>query len=624
MSQQTSTFLLRGGLNLVTPPIAIPAGQVIAAINYEPDISGYSRVGGFERFDGHARPSDSDDAATIAARRAAIAAVPGTGPVRGVQVFDGHVYAFRDHADGDGRMYRDSATGWEQMTFGSVLNFDTGTVEFLEGETLVGGTSGATASIERVVLRSGAWSGTATGYLVLSNVSGTFQAAETITDSAMGSADATDAQAAITLAAGGYYDFTTHNFYGAAKRPRLYGVNGQGNGFEWTGEVLSPILTGTAAGVLADVSYLLAANGDFILAANGDSIILRGEFDRPMWVRHFQNHLFLGYESGSLINSSIGEPLEYITTTGAGEVSFGEAITGLLASAATALVIFGRNKIDYLTGTDADTFLLQSISDSAGAVPYSAQLMDSPTYLDDGGIRKLSTTSAFGDWRMGTVSQMVEPLMKAKRDAGVGVAASMKVKGKDQYRIYWDDGSGVILYIGRKDPEVMPIKLTIDVFCACSGEVSIGAGDRLFVGADDGYVYELDRGRSFDGAAIAAYLRLVFNSIGSPTQNKVFKKASIDVLCEDDIDVGLAFDIDYAAGLGASQVDVDVAAGSTMITTDVYDDIDWTQPVQGRLEKHIAGFGLNIAVTLITEAADKRPHTFPSATFNFTPRGLDR
>lgn len=621
MAQQTSTILLKGGLNLITPAISIPPGQVSAAINYEPDVLGYSRITGLERFDGHPRPSDSTVSADITAARALISAVPGTGPVRGVWVFDGHIYAFRDSVSGLGKMYRDSAAGWVEMTFGYELAFTTGTAEITEGEVVTGGTSSATATVERVILTAGAWSGTASGFLVLSDVVGTFTA-ETITTAA-GSATATTIQQ-LSLPAGGIYDFTTHNFFGAAKQPRMYFCNGEGFAYEWDGEVLAQIRTGTNAGPLEDTVALTERDGDFIISRAGDSIILRFEFDRPLWITNYKNHLWLGYRSGSLIFSSIGLPLQYLALTGAGEISVGEEITGLMSSASTALVVFCRNRMDYITGNDSTDFVMQPISEKAGAVSRTAQMLDAPVYLDDGGIRSLGTTAAFGDWVAGTLSQMVEPLMRAKRDAGVGVAASMHVKGKDQYRLFWDDGTGVTLYTGRRDPEILPFNLPISVYCACTGEVEDGRGDRLFVGAEDGYVYELDRGTSFDGATIKAYLRLPFNSVGSAYQDKRWHKATFEISAPDTITVGMAFDIDYARGLGGTQVDSSVASGAPIISTDFYADIDWTDAVQGSLETHIDGIGRNIAATIITEASDKRAHALSAATFNFSYRALKR
>lgn len=621
MAQQTATVLLKGGLNLITPAISIPPGQVSAAINYEPDVLGYSRITGFERFDGHPRPSDSTLEADIAAARALISEVPGSGPVRGVWVYAGHIYAFRDSVSGEGKMYRDSDAGWVEITFGYELAFTTGTAEFIEGEILTGGTSGATATIERVILTAGAWSGTASGFLVLSDIVGTFTA-ETIT-STSGSATGTTIEQ-LTLQPGGIYDFTNHNFYGAAKTPRMYFCNGEGFAYEWDGEVLAKIRTGTDAGILEDALSLIERDGDTIISRSGDSIIMRAQYDRPLWITNYKNHLFLGYRSGSLIFSSIGLPLQYLAVTGAGEISIGEEITGLLSSASTSLVVFCRNRMDYITGNSSSDFVVQPISDSAGAVPRSAQMLDAPIYLDDGGLRNLGTTAAFGDWRAGTISQMVEPLMKAKRDASVGVAASMRVKGKDQYRLYWDDGTGVTLFMGRKEPEILPFNIPIDVFCCCTGEVSEGRGDRLFAGAEDGFVYELDRGTSFDGETIQAYLRLPFNSVGSAYQDKRWHKASFEISTPDEITVGMAFDIDYARGLGGSQVNSTVESGAPIVTTDLYADIDWTDAVQGSLESHIDGIGRNIAATIISEASDKRAHTLSSVTFNFSYRALKR
>lgn len=618
--QQTSTFLLRGGLNLVTPPLAIPAGQAIAALNYEPDVSGYRSHGGYERYDGQPAPSEAATPEDETARRSAITAVPGTGPVRGVAVYRGNVYAFRDHSDGNGRMYRDSASGWTEMTFGKEIAFSAGTAEFVEGETLAGGTSLATATIDRVVLQSGAWGTDAQGFLIVSDVVGTFQA-ETGTSS---SGSATIAAAIdLTLTAGGFYSFTAHNFYGGARSICLYFANGQGNAWEWDGEVLAPVRTGTAAGIAGNIDYLLADNGDFILADNSDNIILAASFDRPLWVAHFANHLFLGYDSGSLVHSSLGEPLEYITTTGAGEIAFGEELTGILATT-TALVVFGRNAVDYLVGSDSSDFLLQHITENSGALPRSPVVLDTPVYVDDGGIRSLSATAAFGDWRMGTMSALVEPLIKAKRDAGVQIATALAVKSRDQHRLFWDDGTGLVMYVGRKQPEILPFKLPSTTFSACAGEITQGEGERVFVGSEDGYVYELGRGTSFDGAAIPTYLRLAFNQVGTPTQRKLFRRFAAEMDSPDDITVGIAYDVDYARGTGNGQVNVSADAGTPIVSTEDYGSIDWTQAVQGLLEHHVAGIGKNLAVTFITSAADKEPHTLASATINFSPRGLVR
>lgn len=629
MTQQTSTVLLRGGLNLVSPPSAVPPGQCTAALNYEPEVQGYRRIGGYERFDGHQSPSSGTTPENIETLRAAISAVPGTGPVRGTWCYDGSNWAFRDSVAGTGAMYKSTAGGWVLQTFGHTIDFNTGTASFLEGETLAGATSTATATIERVIVQSGSEStGDQAGYLVLSDIVGTFVGSEIISSSS-GSATSVAGVTAVNLEAGGIYEFANHNFYGSLKKPRMYFANGTGPAFEWDGTVLSPIRSGTDAGVLVNLPHLLERGGGHILARNGDHIVMRGAFDRPNYVGQFRNHLFLGFGAGSIISSGIGEPLDYRAIAGASEFSFGEEITGFMPSMSTAFIIFGKSRIEYIAGNDSSDFQMLPITSTAGAFTRTAAAAgESPIYLDDAGVRKLSSTPAFGDFRMGSMSQMVEPLFRAKRKAGVSPVTAIVVKAKDQYRLFFDDRSGVIVYMGRKTPEVLPFLYPMDVFCASSGELDIIEGERHFIGAADGFVYELDAGTSFDGAQVQAFMRLAWNTVNAPRQNKRFHKASFDIDSEDPIEVGVAFHVDYAipgGNTGGARVDYDVDAGSqSLIPVALYDSINWTQPMQGVVEAYLDGVGRNMALTLITEHTTERPHTLSTLTVNFSWRGLKK
>ena len=54
----TDFYPLGGGLDLVTPAIAVSPGKILDSQNYEPAIGGgYSRISGFERYDGQASPT---------------------------------------------------------------------------------------------------------------------------------------------------------------------------------------------------------------------------------------------------------------------------------------------------------------------------------------------------------------------------------------------------------------------------------------------------------------------------------------------------------------------------------------------------------------------------------------
>lgn len=112
------TFPLTGGIDVATPVIGLRPGNLLFATNYElAPIAGYRRINGYERHDGQTSPSDFDYGQDREDQRALIQPVPGSGPVRGVFVYQGAVHAFRDTADGlNKKLYKATPTGWTELT----------------------------------------------------------------------------------------------------------------------------------------------------------------------------------------------------------------------------------------------------------------------------------------------------------------------------------------------------------------------------------------------------------------------------------------------------------------------------------------------------------------------------
>lgn len=689
MPQTSATAILQGGMNLVTAALAVPAGQIIAGNNYFPVVSGLRRADGYERYDGRPRPSlasywvlnfdagtaaislgDQVDGATSGAtgkalvdavvesgsyggsdaagylvltdvsgtfqdnenlqvsaatkcvangvaaesgaltdannstwsqaaeatRRALITTVPGSGPVRGVKVLNGDLYAVRDNAGATaGILHKATSSGWTAQDLGSILQFDAATAEFLEGETVTGGTSTHTATIRRVVLETGSWS-SGTGFLVVSGASGTFQDNETIT-SASGSATSNGIVTANALPAGGRYDFTVHNFFGAAYTERLYGCQGEGYAFEWDGTYFTPIRTGLSASL-----------------------------DKPIRIAHFANHLFLAYQAGTINFSEIGVPTQFKTTAGAGSFEFGSPITDFPEEESTALVIFGRSQIGYIVGSSSSDFDLQDVSNDSGAIAWTVQTAGSPTYLDDAGVRRMETTEAFGNWRLGTLTQLIEPLFKSKRDAGVCACASIRVRARDQYRLFFDDKSGIAVYLGREFAEVTSFELGHTVECTCVGYVNGEEQESLFVGTSDGYVMELDRGKSFDGSQVLSWIRLPFNNLGTPRQNKRFSKAILecDAPAGASLKIITEFDNANPDQPPTGEQAFDVNSGGGFWNQDNWNQFYWSAQAVGEAEADIDGYGRNVSIGILSEATHEEPHTLSALTINYAPRGMKR
>jgi len=75
---------------------------------------------------------------------------------------------------------------------------------------------------------------------------------------------------------------------------------------------------------------------------------------------------------------------------------------------------------------------------------------------------------------------------------------------------------------------LMPIALPNIPTCVCSLENNSG-NEVMYFGDSSGYVYQMDVGTSFDGAAIDFYMDFAYNNFGSPRVLKSFKNATLEV-----------------------------------------------------------------------------------------------
>jgi hypothetical protein len=347
-------------------------------------------------------PEPYSDAVALAAAadiyRALIGPVPGAGPVRGVHMLKGVLYGWRDNEQQTQcLMWKATETGWANIALGYEVYFTSGgTDEIVEGDLVVGLTSGAGGFALRVVLESGSWAGgTARGRLIFASLTAALVAGEGLTAFPQATppttfpdmATCTGPAEQITLLPGGRYEVENFNFSGSTDTKRMYGCDTVNRGFECDGTVFVPINTG-----MVD--------------------------DRPTHMKNSKNMLFFGF-GGSNQNSGIGQPYAWTAVTGAAEIGIGDDITGYAEQAGDALVIFARNRSDQLLGTSVADFDKKTLSNKSGAIPYTIQTYGSTLYLDDQGIRSITPTQNFGNFNDDPVSQIVQPIIDLFRRKGV-------------------------------------------------------------------------------------------------------------------------------------------------------------------------------------------------------------
>jgi hypothetical protein len=679
VSRQTPYFPLGGGLDVVTPIVQIPDGKMIAGDNYEPWINGgYRRIAGFERYDGRIAPSDAtyrwatledatgltvgttimgdtsgataivvaigegdyaneiaitkitgtfqaedvntgaytitavspvETAPTVALEEAWLLAaqdeyrddigqVPGVNPIRGVWQSRNKVYAIRDNAGETAAViHKATSLGWDAtpITLAHTVRFDSADTEFTLGATVTGGSSGATGTVHKIVYHAGATgTGDARGYLALTGVTGTFTDGETL----LGTAVAVGGSEQFALPVGGRYDFITANFLAGSDTYRVYAAGGEGPAFEIDeNDVVTPILL------------------DLTLGDSPDE-------NNPYLVEEFDGALWLMFPGGSLQKSITGDPLTFNGFLGAAEFGLGDEGTALVNSAGRVLVAFTRRSTHGIFPVEA-SYQKRLLSDRSGCLLHSAEEIDTVLALDDSGIVDLQRTEAFGDFANATVSDAVQPIVTARTD----VAGTQGVRASNQYRILYENGAGVIM---RRRPDGLTEFGTLlydlnagTLSCAYTCEDENSAPTYWMAGSA-GYVYQCERGTSFDGREVESFCRLPFNHQGSPAVLKRYRLAEVEIKAQRNVTLAMAQDRDFGdQASGTSRWNESISSifgGGGFYDLDNWDEFYWDSQLHNYARFELYGSGRNVSLLLYHRSATTEPFILQGVILHFDPR----
>jgi hypothetical protein len=496
-----------------------------------------------------------------------------------------------DHAE----LWKSSSSGWTEVDLGSYLDFSTGTAEFTEGSTVTGSPSAATAVIVGVGVTSGSWNGgDAAGRLYVKTVTGTFTASDTLADDGTtpGVGNCDSAAVAVELPRGGKYDFQNYNFFGSSGSIAMWGCNGVGRAFR----------VSTAGFAHVHITGLTNVT------------------DTPEHLEAHKKHLFLSIGS-SLQHSSTGFPMVWSAITGATELATGGPIVSIENQTGDILGIFNRNRTYLLYGDDVENWDMVNYSLEKGAIEWTVQDLGHSIYHDDRGIHTLKSTDAYGDMKAAAISTKVDPFVQ---EAKSKIVDSVRIKSTDQYRVFYNDNSGLLVRMEGNQNHFMPFTWDHRVYSICAEEDSTGL-ERVFFGSNDGYVYEAEKGESFDGELIEYNLRTVFCHCGSPRQEKRFHKVTIEIDCADLI--GLSYSPDFSYGStgqpDAYTAQAQVATGG-LWGVDLWSNFIWDGALLGEAQAHISGVGINIGMLMQGSSNYERVHVIEGLTYNYSPRGVKR
>jgi hypothetical protein len=326
------------------------------------------------------------------------------------------------------------------------------------------------------------------------------------------------------------YQSITKNFYASTGYDAIFGVSGGGPGFYYDG---------------------VKVNASNVSVPGNFSRILTGyaaDKDKPRSVEAHQNHLMYGYLAGTVQQSDSANVLVFDPTLGnrdATEYGFSDRVTGIRSINGDSMAVWTQSTVQMIQGqVDAGNAYASTIAPTSGGIEYSIQPMANFMYADFRGITMIGATQKYGDFEVGHVSSEVSPFLLPRlqlssllESGAIGFLNSVLIRSKNMERKFFADGycMSMTFLVDGENPQfsiqqylksdgVTPAPWSVvQAFTESSGR------DRIFGAIADGtgFVYELERGNTFDGLAIPHYAVLVPDTGQTAYQNKQFSGINI-------------------------------------------------------------------------------------------------
>jgi hypothetical protein len=348
------------------------------------------------------------------------------------------------------------------------------------------------------------------------------------------------------------------------------------------------------------VTYMTSSDTSDVLAASS--------------VARFKSAMF--YAKGTnLIFTAPTTYNDFSVANGSGTLNIGDEIIGLKVFR-DQLIIFGRNKIKRLSGNSAADYVVSPISENIGCIagPTIQEVGGDLFFASVDGIRSLAATDRIGDFGLEIPS---DPIAKNTYDFMQSASdfSSVVIREKAQYRIFAYNSSeqqpaaGGLLATkllpqggsGLAWAETKGIK----AYVADSAYTDSLAEIVLF-GNEDGYIYKLESGSSFDGSNISAIYESPFMPINDPQMRKSFYKSTfyIDPTGSLSFDYSVKYDFDKGPEAGVIQPDTDTVSttGNSIFIYGNTSSVFNTATFGGSLDKvyteNIIGSGKTIALRI--------------------------
>jgi len=344
----------------------------------------------------------------------------------------------------------------------------------------------------------------------------------------------------------------------------------------------------------------------------------------------FKNHVFFGKDTYLNFSAPYDED-NFNVGDGAGEIDVGSEITGLFVFR-EQLIIFCKEKILRLVGTTVADFQLQPITDDIGCIETDTiqEVGGDLIFLAPDGLRMLSGTERIGDFGLAVVSKVIQ----SEFDNFITLStsyASVVIREKSQYRLLGynnnitkDSALGILgTQFAGQGGEGMGWSELRGIKAYVAYSIYTGTTETILFANNDGYVYQMEDGNSFNGSDIIATFSTPFVPLDDPRLRKTFYKLVMytDPQGSVNADVSLKLDFDTTGTIQPQPI----AFSNATQTVGFYGQATYGQAVYGTKLKKIfetqtIGSGFTVSLQFTSEGTDP-PFSLDAATLEYALHG---
>lgn len=319
-------------------------------------------------------------------------------------------------------------------------------------------------------------------------------------------------------------------------------------------------------------------------------------------VTNFKNHIFLA-SGKNLIFSAPYDDEDFTSASGGGIINVGDNVTGLIVFR-DQLIIFSESKIHRLVGNSVGDFALQPVSQDLGCVASDTiqEIGGDILFLGPDGIRSFSSTDRIGDFSLAVISKPIQTEVLDLISSSSSFT-SVVIREKSQYRIlgynaaYQPSASksiaGTQLQEGLSWNDLRGFKAYV------SYSEYDGNAEFVYFANDDGYVYRMEQGNTFDGTNIVATFATPYVPIQDPNLRKTVFRATTYIDADGAFNLlkSIKYDFDQVNSVQPAPVTLNNATASSVVFgSGVYGTSTYGTKQRYIYDEPVTGSGFTVSV----------------------------